>query len=317
MTDLRALPSRPAAPTHRSPTAWLNEQPYLLLSLTALFWAGNIVLARHVGNHVPPITLTTIRWFGTFLILLPFAWPHLRRDWPVLRAHLPPMVFLSAIGFAFNNAISYWALQYTEALNALLIQSSGPLFVALWSLILFGVRLTAAQFAGIAISLLGVLTIILRGDFSALATISFNKGDVMFAASLLSFGLYSALIPRRPKTHQLSFIAFTTCCGALMLVPFSAWEFSKGATLKFDWLTLATLAYVLTFPSALAYLFFNRGVAAIGPNRASPFFHLVPVFGSVLAILLLGEKLRLFHLIGYALVLAGVVIASRRGSAIK
>ena len=134
----------------------------------------------------------------------------------------------------------------------------------------------------------------------------------MFAASLLSFGLYSALIPRRPKTHQLSFIAFTTCCGALMLVPFSAWEFSSGATLKFDWLTLATLAYVLTFPSALAYLFFNRGVAAIGP-----FFHLVPVFGSVLAILLLGEKLRLFHLIGYALVLAGVVIASRRGSAIK
>ena len=100
-------------------------------------------------------------------------------------------------------------------------------------------------------------------------------------------------------------------------MPFSAWEFSSGATLKFDWLTLATLAYVLIFPSALAYLFFNRGVAAIGPNRAAPFFHLVPVFGSVLAIVLLGEKLQPFHLIGYALVLAGVVIASRRGSAVK
>jgi drug/metabolite transporter (DMT)-like permease len=303
------------APPALDPVRWLNNQPYLLLSLTGLFWAGNIVLARHVGNHVPPVTLTTIRWFGVFLILLPFAWPHLKRDWPALRAHLPLMVLLSAIGFAFNNAISYWAMQYTQALNALLIQSSGPLFVALWSLILFGVRLTAAQLAGITISLMGVLIIILRGDFAALASIAFNKGDVMFAASLVSFGLYSALIPRRPVTHQLSLISFTTFCGGLLLLPFSVWEFSTGATLKFDSLTLATLAYVLIFPSTLAYLFFNRGVALIGPNRAAPFFHLVPVFGSAMAILLLGEALRPFHLIGYALVLAGVVIASRQASA--
>ncbi|MFL6791047.1 MAG: DMT family transporter [Bradyrhizobium sp.] len=303
------------APPALDPVRRLSNQPYLLLSLTGLFWAGNIVLARHVGDHVPPITLTTIRWFGVFVILLPFAWPHLRRDWPALRAHLPLMVLLSAIGFAFNNAISYWALQYTQALNALLIQSSGPLFVALWSLVLFGVRLTAAQFAGITISLLGVLTIVLRGDLGALASIAFNKGDVMFAASLLSFGLYSALIPRRPVTHQLSLISFTTFCGALLLLPFSLWEFSTGATLKFDLLTFATLVYVLIFPSTLAYLFFNRGVALIGPNRAAPFFHLVPVFGSAMAILLLGEQLRPFHLIGYALVLAGVVIASRQAAA--
>ncbi|SIO62328.1 Permease of the drug/metabolite transporter (DMT) superfamily [Bradyrhizobium erythrophlei] len=308
--------SNPApTPPVRDPIRWLNNQPYLLLSLTSLFWAGNIVLARHVGDHLPPITLTTIRWFGVFLILLPFAWPHLKRDWPVLRAHLPLMLLLSAIGFAFNNAISYWAMQYTQALNALLIQSSGPLFVALWSLILFGVRLTGAQLAGIAISLAGVLTILLRGDFGALAGIAFNKGDVMFGASLVSFALYSALMPRRPLTHQLSLISFTTFCGALMLLPFAVWEYSTGAVLKFDFLTLATLAYVLIFPSTLAYLFFNRGIALIGPNRAAPFFHLVPVFGSAMAILLLGEQPRLFHLVGYALVLAGVVIASRQGSA--
>ncbi len=305
----------PAPKPAPNPANWLNNQPYLLLSLTSLFWAGNIVLARHVGSHVPPLTLTTIRWFGVFFILLPFAWPHLKRDWPALRARLPLMLLLSATGFAYNNAISYWAMQYTEALNALLIQSAGPLFVALWSLVLFGVRLTGAQSAGIAISLLGVLTIVLRGDLSALAGISFNRGDVMFASSLVSFGLYSALIPRRPRTHQLSFISFTTCCGAMMLIPFSLWEFASGATLQPDALTLATLAYVLVFPSTLAYLFYNRGVMLIGPNRAAPFFHLVPVFGSAMAILLLGERLQLFHLVGYALVLAGVVIASRRASA--
>jgi drug/metabolite transporter (DMT)-like permease len=304
----------PPGSPQRSPIGWLNQQPYLLLSLTALFWAGNIVLGRYVAGHVPPMTLSCVRWIGAFFMLLPFAWPHLKRDWPALRARLPLMVVLSATGFAINNALSYWALQYTQALNALLIQSSGPLFVALWSLLLFGVRLTFAQLAGITISLLGVLIIILRGDLGALAGIQFNKGDVMLAGALLAFGLYSALMPRRPKTHQLSLIAVTTGCGALLL-PFSIWEFSTGVTLKLDALTIATLIYVVIFPSTLAYLFFNRGIALIGPNRAAPFFHLVPVFGSAMAILLLGEQPQLFHLVGYLLVLAGVVIASRQASA--
>ncbi len=304
----------PAEPKSHTPLRWLNNQPYLLLSLTALFWAGNIVLARYVAGHVPPLTLSCVRWAGVFLILLPFAYPHLKRDWPALRASLPLMLLLSLTGFAFNNAVSYWALQYTEALNALLIQSSGPLFVALWSLLLFGVRLTRAQLAGIVISLLGVLTIILRGDFSALAGIRLNKGDVMFASSLLAFGLYSALMPRRPVTHQLSLICFTTGCGATLLLPFAIAEYAAGFALKPDALTFATLAYVVIFPSTLAYLFFNRGIALIGPNRAAPFLHLIPVFGSAMAILLLGEALRPFHLAGYTLVLAGVIIASRQGS---
>jgi drug/metabolite transporter (DMT)-like permease len=303
----------PPAP---GPIRWLNNQPYLLLSLTALFWAGNIVLARYVAGYIPPMTLSCVRWIGAFLMLLPFAWPHLRRDWPALRAHLPLLVILSATGFSINNALSYWALQYTQAINALLIQSSGPLFVALWSMLLFGVRLTWAQAAGIAISLMGVLTILLRGDLEALTNIQFNKGDVMFASALLSFGLYSALMVRRPVTHQLSLIVLTMGCGAVLLVPFSVWEFSAGLRLHFDALTIATLVYIVIFPSALAYLFFNRGIALIGPNRAAPFFHLVPVFGSAMAILLLGEQPRLFHLAGYLMVLAGVVIASRQASAV-
>ena len=309
MTD--PAPPSPAP----KPIAWLNNQPYLLLSLTSLFWAGNIVLGRYVAGHVPPMALSLVRWTGAFAMLLPFAWPHLARDWPAMRARLPLMVALSATGFGLNTTLAYWGLQFTEALNGLLIQSSGPLFVALWSLILFGVRLTSAQLFGIAISMAGVLTIVLHGDLTALASVEFNKGDVMFAGALLSFGLYSALMPKRPVTHQLSLIAFTTGCGALLMVPFTLWEISTGWMLKPDALTAATLVYAVVFPSTLAYLFFNRGIALIGPNRAAPFFHLVPVFGSAMAILLLGEQPRLFHLVGYVLVLAGVVIASRRASA--
>lgn len=313
-TEPMTTPPPPSAP---DPVGWLNNQPYLLLSLTSLFWAGNIVLARYVAGHVPPMTLSCVRWVGVFFVLLPFAWPHLKADWPALRRRLPLLVVLSATGFALNNALSYWALQYTQALNALMIQSSGPLFVALWSLLLFGVRLTVAQFAGIALSLAGVFTILLHGDLAALANIEFNRGDLMFASAVLAFGLYSALMPRRPRTHQLSLIMFTTGCGSLLLLPFSIWELSSGTTLQFDALTLATLVYVVIFPSTLAYLFFNRGIALIGPNRAAPFLHLVPVFGSVMAIALLGERPRLFHLAGYVLVLSGVVIASRQASAKK
>ena len=301
-------------PSSFDPIRWLNHQPYLLLSLAALFWAGNIVLGRYVAGHVPPMTLSCIRWIGAFFMLLPFAWPHLARDWPVLRTRLPLMIALSATGFAINNALSYWALQFTQAFNALLIQSSGPLFVALWSLVLFGVRLTWAQLAGIALSLVGVLTIILRGDLAALAAIHLNLGDIMLAGALFAFGLYSALMPRRPVTHQLSLICFTMACGALLLLPLSIWEYANGIRLKFDAITMITLVYVVIFPSTLAYLFFNRGIAMIGPNRAAPFFHLVPVFGSVMAIVLLGEEPRLFHLAGYVMVLAGVVIASRKAS---
>jgi drug/metabolite transporter (DMT)-like permease len=303
-----------APPPSFDPVRWLNHQPYLLLSLASLFWAGNIVLGRHVAGHVPPMTLSCIRWIGSCLMLLPFAWPHLVKDWPVLRGRLALMFVLSATGFAINNALSYWALQFTQALNALLIQSAGPLFVALWSLILFGVRLTRGQLAGIAVSLLGVLTIVLRGDFAALAAIRLNIGDMMLAGALVSFGLYSALMPRRPVTHQLSLLCFTTACGALLLLPLSISEFAAGTRLKYDTVTAVTLVYVVIFPSTLAYLFFNRGIAMIGPNRAAPFFHLMPVFGSVMAILLLGEEPRLFHMVGYILVLAGVVIASRKAS---
>src|SRR5690349_6735379 len=239
--------TNPAPAPSANPLSWLNHQPYLLLSLTSLFWAGNIVLARYVADHVPPMTLSCVRWIGAFAMLLPFAWPHLKADWPALRAKLPLMLVLSATGFAFNNAISYWALHYTEALNALLIQSSGPLFVALWSLVLFGVRLTLAQFAGIILSLSGVLVIILRGDLAALASIHFNRGDLMFGGAVLSFGLYSALMPYRPKTHQLSLISFTIGCGALLLFPFSVWEFFHGVRLKPDALTAATMLYVMIF----------------------------------------------------------------------
>jgi drug/metabolite transporter (DMT)-like permease len=295
-----------------APGRWLANQPYLLLSITALCWAGNAIVGRLAAGHIPPVTLSFLRWSIAFLIILPFAWKHLVRDWEAIRARLGTMIVLSVTGIGAFNTLQYWALEHTQALNTLLLQSAGPLFVAVWSLILLGARLTPAQAGGIALSLTGVLVILLHGDPTALAAIELNKGDLIFTVALAIFGLYSVLSLKRPKIHGLSFAGFTFGCGAACLMPLLIWELLSRPVMQLDATNLLTLFYVAVFPSTLAYLCFNRGVQLIGANRAAPFFHVVPVFGSAMAIAFLGERPQLFHIIGFALVLTGVFVASRK-----
>ncbi len=293
---------------------WLFNKPYLLLSITMASWAGNIVLGRGIAGHVPPIALAWIRWVGAFAVLIGFAWPYLKRDWPVIRRHMGILTVLSLCGITIYNTMAYWALQYTEALNGLLVQSSVPIQVAIIAFLLFRDRLTVTQMLGILASLIGVMTIITRGDLTALAEIRVNRGDVWFLAALGFYSLYSALLRRKPAIHWLSFLAFTIGWGAVMLTPAFLLEMAYDRAPRFDATTLATLAYVVFVPSVLAYFCFNRGVELIGSNRAAPFFHLIPVFGSALAILFLGERFQWFHAVGYAMVLAGVTIATRQAA---
>jgi drug/metabolite transporter (DMT)-like permease len=294
---------------------WLANQPYLLLCITALCWAGNAIVGRLAAGHIPPVTLAFLRWFLAFLLLLPFAWKHLVHDWPSIRSRLPLMVVISVIGIGAFNTLQYWALEYTEALNTLLLQSAGPLLVAVWSLVLLGVRLTLPQAIGVLVSLAGVLVILLHGDVTRLSAISFNKGDLIFTVALIFFALYSVLTLKRPPMHGLSFAAFTFGGGAVSLIPFLIWELFARPAMALNGPNLLSVLYVAVFPSLVAYMCFNRGVHLIGANRAAPFFHVVPVFGSVMAIVFLGEQPQLFHLVGFALVLAGVFAASRKRAA--
>jgi drug/metabolite transporter (DMT)-like permease len=303
------------ASSQTSPIAsrnWLANQPYLLLCVTALCWAGNAIVGRLAAGHIPPVTLSFLRWSFAFLIILPFAWKHLARDWPAIRGHLGIMIVLSITGIGAFNTLQYWALEHTQALNTLLLQSAGPLVVAIWSLILLGVRLTLPQAAGVSLSLIGVLVILLHGDVTAVASIQFNKGDLIFTVALIIFGLYSVLTLKRPAIHGLSFVAFTFGCGAACLIPLLIWELFTRPVMALDFTNFLTLFYVAVFPSTLAYLCFNRGVQLIGANRAAPFFHVVPVFGSIMALVFLGERPQLFHFVGFGLVLIGVFVASRK-----
>jgi drug/metabolite transporter (DMT)-like permease len=307
-----------SATEHTSPAHsanWLANQPYLLLSITALCWAGNAIVGRLAAGHIAPVTLSFLRWSFAFLIILPFAWKHLVRDWGAIRSRLGLMILLSITGIGAFNTLQYWALEHTQALNTLLLQSAGPLVVAVWSLLLLGVRLTLAQAAGVLLSMAGVFVILLRGDLTTLSNIEFNRGDLIFIVALVIFGLYSVLSLKRPAIHGLSFVAFTFGAGAACLIPLFIWELFSRPPMQIDTANLLTLAYVALFPSTLAYLCFNRGVQLIGANRAAPFFHVVPVFGTVMSIIFLGEHPQPFHFVGFALVLTGVFVASRKASA--
>jgi drug/metabolite transporter (DMT)-like permease len=294
---------------------WLANQPYLLLSITALCWAGNAIVGRLAAGHIAPVTLSFLRWSFAFLIVLPFAWRHLVRDWGAIRSRLGIMILLSITGVGAFNTLQYWALEHTQALNTLLLQSAGPLVVAVWSLLLLGVRLTLAQAAGVMLSMAGVLIILMHGDLTKLSGIDFNIGDLIFIVALAIFGIYSVLSLKRPDIHGLSFVAFTFGAGAACLIPLFIWELFTRPLMQIDTANLLTLAYVALFPSTIAYLCYNRGVQLIGANRAAPFFHVVPVFGTIMSIVFLGEHPQAFHFIGFALVLAGVFVASRKASA--
>ncbi len=296
--------------------AWLYQRPYLLLFVTFLAWAINVVLGRFVASDIPPIGLTTFRWGIAFLMVLPFAWRHLKRDWPAIRAHMLLMTALSISGTSGYNAIAYWALHNTEAINALLIQSTAPLVVALWAFAMFGDRLAPAQTLGLLVSFLGVVTILCRGDIAVLRAIAFNPGDLWFCVAMIVFAFYSALVKKRPAIHPLSFLAFTMGWGTLWLIPFHIWEIGRGATMSFDTETILTLLYVAVFPSIVANFCFNRGVELVGPNRAAALYPLIVVYGSLLAIVFLGERPQWFHAAGYALASGGVIIATRQRNGI-
>ncbi len=291
----------------------LRDQPYVLLTLSSLFWAGNAVVGRAVVRDVPPVALAQMRWTLAFLLLLPFTWSKLREDLPVIRRHFGIVVLLSLAGITAFNTMLYWSLRHTTAINATLMQSSAPLLIGLCSWALFRDPLTPGQLAGVAASLSGVAVIVSAGDPARLATMSFNIGDVIVVAATAIYALYAALLRKRPAIAPLAFIAATIGIGSALLFPLTVLEFVSGA--RFAPLgagDFAAIAYVAIFPSVLSYICFNRGVELIGANRAGPFFHLIPLFGVILAVIFLGERPALYHLVGAALIIGGVAVAGSR-----
>ncbi|HEX5778668.1 MAG TPA: DMT family transporter [Xanthobacteraceae bacterium] len=290
----------------------LYNAPYVLLVSTMLFWAGNATLGRYAAGYFPPVALGTLRWAIAALILLPFAWPYLRADWPVIRKNVWMLTALSLLSISAYNTLSYYGLQYTEVVNSVILQSVGTPLVLVFTFLIYGDKISFRQAAGILIAFAGIMLIVSRGELSALLEYRFNAGDFILLLAIAAYSLYSALLKRRPPLHPLSFVTLTMGWGAILLLPFYAAEIATGYTVPLEPRALLILAYVVIFPSLLAHFFFFRGVELIGPNRAAPTMYTIPVLASLMAIFFLGERLYPFHIAGFALVLAGVVLATRQ-----
>lgn len=286
--------------------------PYLLLTLTVLFWSGNMVIGRGIHESVPPVALAFWRWVIALGLVLPFALPHLESQWPLVRKHWRILIALGLLSVGGYNTLVYIALQYTTATNATMLNSFIPIATIAFAFLLLKKRLTPAESIGALLSLAGVMTIVARGSLDTLIGLSLNTGDLWMLLAVLVWGLYTVGLNWRPSgIHPMLMLATFTVIGLIALTPFYAWELTTARHFDLSGGTLIAILYIGIFPGFLGYVFYNAGVAAVGPSRSALFIHLMPVFGTLLAILFLGERPYWFHFVGMLLVFTGIFLTTR------
>ena len=278
---------------------------YLMLALVMLLWSGNSIVARAIHEDVPPFALAFMRWGGASLIAVPIAWRRIVNDRALIRRHWPVILMLGMVGVGSFNAFMYSGLQYTTAANSLLVQAAIPALVLLLDFLLFRTRPRLAQIAGCIFGALGVWIIIFRADPAAMTALHFNRGDALVLCAVSLWALYTVLLRLRPAIDGLSFLAITIVIGALAMAPLAAMEL-QTRTVHFTPAVFAGIAYVTIFPSIIAYFMFNKAVAEIGAGDAGQVINLQPLFGALLASLVLGEPIHAYHIAGMALILLGI-----------
>lgn len=287
---------------------WLYNQPYLLVFLATLFWAGNAVAGKFAVGHISPFVLTSLRWAVALMLVAPFALPHVKNDWGLIRKRLIFLFLLGAIGFAIFNNLMYLALTSTSAINSAIIQSSLPLFIFILNLIFFHIRVSKYQVIGYPFTIIGVLTITFQGSFSFVADFNLNVGDILMLIAVSSYGIYSVFLKNKPDIHWLSTLAVLSCAALVASIPFSIYEISAGIAGVPDLTGISVVIYTAVFASLGAQAFWIRSIELIGSNATSLFINIVPVFGALLAVSLLGEKFHTFHAAGILLIIGGVLI---------
>jgi drug/metabolite transporter (DMT)-like permease len=291
----------------------LHASPYLLLTLTSFFWSLNWVIGRAIVGHVSPLTLTFARWVVAVGVMMPFAYPQIRAHWPVVRRNWKVIAWLGFWGTGLHNAFAYVGLQYTTATNGVILNSAIPVLIILLGWLVYRETITRVQTFGVGVSLLGILAIISRGDPAVLATLQLNKGDLIVLFGMIFWAAYTVFL--RMKPAELPGFAMLACCGCVgvaLLFPLMLFEMLfLGGHVEFNPATVAAMLYVGIFPSFVGYVFWNRGVSQVGAAIAGIFLHLMPAFGALLAWLFLGERIHLFHVVGIALILAGIALTTR------
>jgi drug/metabolite transporter (DMT)-like permease len=293
---------------------WLGlmRQPYLLLVLTALLWGGNAVAGRLAVGEISPMALTCLRWVIVVVILVPTMGSQVLSQWPALLPRWRLILFMGVFGFTGFNALFYAAAHHTTAVNLTIIQGAIPVLVLLGTVLLFNARIGLLQVLGMAVTMGGVALVAAKGDLDVLRALALNVGDVWMLLACVFYASYTLGLRNRPLVPGFVFFTAMAVVAFLTSVPLLIYEIAAGAV---QWPTLKgwlVLLYVGLMPSLLSQILYMRGVELIGPGRAGLFVNLVPVFGALLAVVVLGEPFALYHALGLALVLGGIWLAERR-----
>jgi drug/metabolite transporter (DMT)-like permease len=288
--------------------------PYLLMILPPLFWAGNAVVGRAAVGELPPIALAFWRWLFAFLLLLPIGVPRILAQKALVRRQWKLLCLLAVSSVTAYNTFLYIALTTTTAINATLVSAAIPVAIVGLSWAWTGERVSMRQGAGILLSLAGVLLVIARGEVQALLSLSLHVGDLWALAAVGSWAVFSVLLRRHPTgLDAFALLTVQVGLGLVFLSPLYLIELASGARMILTPRSLGLIAYVAIFPSAVAYGFWNRGVAELGASIAGQYTNLIPVFTAVLAALLLGESFHWFHSAGLVLIFGGIWLATRAG----
>jgi drug/metabolite transporter (DMT)-like permease len=295
------------------PNVAMFRNAYFLLLLTTLFWAGNAVAGKMAVGHVSPMILTAARWSFTVILLAFVGWRHLVTDWVVIRNRSWFLLIAGTLGFTLFSVAMYCALLYTSATNVSIEQGGIPLVVFVTSFLLFRTRTTKGQIVGFALSFCGVIVAATHGEVERLIHLEMNFGDALMLVAITTQGIYTVVLRRKPQVHWITLMVGLCIGASLSSVPFVAAEAAIGATILPDAKGWAIIAYVVLFPSLIAQATYIRGVELIGANRAGLFINFLPLWGALLAVLLLGEAFQFYHAVALVLVLGGVLIAEHSG----
>jgi drug/metabolite transporter (DMT)-like permease len=291
-------------------------QAFALLALAMLFWGGNWVIGRALRGAFDPVELNFWRWVIPVVLLAPFALPQLRGKGAVLRRHAKLIVLLGLTGMALFHCLIYLGLRTTTSVNGVLLNASGPLFILLCAWAMEGEKANLRQVGGMLVSVAGILVILSRGDFGQLARLEVRPGDLWILLAMPVWGVYSVLLRHRPPELGGVALLFVTAVAALaLLAPAYAVDLWLHPPALPAPSAAAGVLYIGLFASTASYLCWNRGVAVVGASAAGFMLHVLPVFGTLLAIVFLGETFQAFHAAGIAIILAGVVMATRASRA--
>ena len=289
-----------------------TQRVYILLVLCVLFWSGNFILGRFLNTQIEPLELAFFRWLFVICFSIPILFfVDIKKILKIVKENFLFLSILSFLGITLFNTVLYIALQTTTATNALLINSIIPILILVFSFFILKTQITLIQTIGIILSTFGVVFLVLKGNLLNISNIEFSKGDLWVIISSITWATYSTIVKLKPKgLSHLEFFVVIVFLGYLFLLP---WYFFQGYSLERELFILKEnwyfFIYVSVFASLLSFYFWHIGIDEIGADKTGQFTHLMPIFGSTLAFIFLGEKLELFHLIGALFIAFGIYLS--------